>query len=83
MLKKIPLIVFPVLTSLLLVLAYPKFDMGWLAWGALAPLSYYLLQVRSFRAAALGGLGCGFLFYLGILYWIYPTMRSGGVGPAV
>ena len=57
--------------------------MGWLAWGALAPLSYYLLQVRSFRAAALGGLGCGFLFYLGILYWIYPTMRSGGVGPAV
>jgi apolipoprotein N-acyltransferase len=83
MFKKVPLIVFPVLTSVLLVLAYPKFDMGWLAWGALAPLAYYLLKVRTFKAAALGGLGCGFLFYLGILYWIYPTMRAGGVGPAV
>lgn len=81
--KKIPLFIFPVLTSLLLVLAYPKFSFGWLAWVGLAPLSYYLLKVRTFKAAALGGLGCGFLFYLGILYWIYPTMRAGGVGHVV
>ena len=83
MLKKIPLIAFPVLTSLLLVLAYPNFNLGWLAWAALGPLSYYLLKVKSRRAAALGGLVCGALFYAGILYWIYPTMRAGGVGPAV
>jgi apolipoprotein N-acyltransferase len=57
--------------------------MGWVAWGALGPLAYYLLKVKSRGAAALGGLGCGFLFYLGILYWIYPTMRAGGVGPVV
>jgi apolipoprotein N-acyltransferase len=83
MLKKIPLIAFPALTSLLLVLAYPKFDMGWLAWVALGPLAYYLLKVKSRRAAALGGLVCGALFYAGILYWIYPTMRAGGVNPAI
>ena len=81
--KKIPLIVFPILTSLLLVLAYPKFDQGWLAWFALAPLSYYLLKAKRGRDAALGGLVCGAVFYAGILYWIYPTMRAGGVNPAV
>ena len=81
--KKIPLIVFPVLTAVLLVLAYPKFDLGWLAWGALGPLSYFLLKAKDLKTAAAGGLGCGFLSYLGILYWIYPTMRVGGVGPLV
>lgn len=83
MLKKIPLIVFPAITSVLLVLAYPDFNLGWLAWAALGPLVYFLHRARSFREAALGGLGCGFLFYLGILYWIYPTMRAGGVNAAV
>ena len=81
--KKIPLIIFPVLSSVLLVLAYPKFNMGWLAWVALAPLSYYLLKAKKASHAAAGGAACGFLTYLGILYWIYPTMRAGGVGPAV
>ncbi len=35
------------------------------------------------KAALAGGFGAGFLFYLGLLYWIYPTMRAGGVEPAV
>jgi apolipoprotein N-acyltransferase len=83
MLKKIPAAVFPLLTSLLLIFSYPKFDMGWLAWGALGPLSYFIHKVKSRKGAALGGLACGFFFYLGILYWIYPTMRAGGVGPGV
>ncbi|MDA8244999.1 MAG: apolipoprotein N-acyltransferase [Elusimicrobia bacterium] len=79
--KKVTGILLPAATSLLLVLSYPKFDQGWLAWGALAPLAYYLLKSQTFKSAALGGLACGFLSYLGILYWIYPTMRAGGVGP--
>lgn len=83
MLKRIPRIVYPVLTSVLLVLAYPKFDLGWLAWGALGPLGYFLLKEKSPWRAAGGGLLCGTLAYLGILYWIYPTMRAGGVNPAV
>lgn len=83
MLKKFLPNLLPALTSVLLVLSYPKFDMGWLAWGALGPLSYYLLKAKSFKRAALGGMGSGFLFYLGILYWIYPTLRAGGVGPFV
>lgn len=57
--------------------------MGWLAWFALGPLSFYLLKVKTRGAAVGGGLLCGFLAYLGLLYWIYPTMRAGGVNPFV
>ena len=46
-------------------------------------MCYYLLKVKSRRAAALGGLAAGAALYLGVLYWIYPTMRAGGVGPLV
>ncbi len=83
MLKKFPPVLLPVLTALLLILSYPKFNQGWLAWVALAPLSFYILRSRTFKAAAAGGAACGFIFYLGILYWIYPTMRAGGVNPGV
>ena len=79
MLKKIPSALLPFLTALLLILSYPRFDQGWLAWFALAPLSYYILKAKTVKAAAAGGAACGSLFYLGILYWIYPTMRAGGV----
>jgi apolipoprotein N-acyltransferase len=83
MFKKIPLFVFPALTSVLVILAYPKLDIGWLAWFALGPLCYFLIKTKTLRSAAGGGLLCGFLTYLGLLYWIYPTMRAGGVNPAV
>ena len=81
--KKIPTAFLPVLTALLLILSYPKFDQGWLAWLALAPLAYYLVKARTLKTAAAGGLACGFFFYLGILYWLYPTMRVGGVEPVL
>ena len=73
----------PALSAVLLILSYPKFNQGWLAWFALAPLSAYILKSKTLKAAAAGGAACGFLFYLGILYWIYPTMRAGGVNPGV
>lgn len=83
MLKKFAPAFLPVLTALLLVLSYPRFSQGWLAWFALAPLSCHILKSRTLKEAAAGGLACGFLFYLGALYWLYPTMRAGGVGPVV
>ena len=73
----------PILTSLLLVLSYPKFNQGWLAWLALAPLVYSLLSAQTLKTALWRGFVSGFFFYLGLLYWIYPTMRAGQVGPAV
>ena len=73
----------PLLTSLLLVLSYPKFNQGWLAWFALAPLTIAIWKAKNLKQALLAGLKAGFFFYAGILYWIYPTMRAGGVIPAV
>lgn len=83
MLKKFPPALLPFLTALLLILSYPKFNQGWLAWFALAPLSLYILRSKTLKSAVLGAAACGFVFYFGILYWIYPTMRAGGVNPAV
>lgn len=70
----------PALTSLLLVLSYPKFNLGFLAWAALTPLAFSIFKSRSRQEAFLKGTLSGFLFYAGILYWIYFTMRAGGVG---
>ena len=75
--------VLPLLTSILLILSYPRFDQGWLAWFALAPLAAALWRAKEFKQALTAGLTAGFFFYAGILYWIYPTMRAGGVDPAV
>ncbi|MBU2575136.1 MAG: apolipoprotein N-acyltransferase [Elusimicrobia bacterium] len=73
----------PVFTSLLLILSYPKFSQGWLAWFALAPLTVAIWKAKDLKTALLAGFAAGFFFYLGILYWIYPTMRAGGVNVPV
>ncbi|MBI4802802.1 MAG: apolipoprotein N-acyltransferase [Elusimicrobia bacterium] len=78
-----PVVLLPTLTSLLLILSYPKFNQGWLAWFALAPLTVAVWKAKDLKTALLGGLAAGFFFYLGILYWIYPTMRAGGVNVPV
>ena len=73
----------PALTSLLLILSYPKFNQGWLAWFALAPLTLAIWRAKDLKETVLAGLAAGFFFYAGILYWIYPTMRVGGVNAPV
>jgi len=75
--------VLPLLTSALLILSYPRFDQGWLAWFALAPLTAAVWRSKDLKQALSAGLAAGFFFYAGILYWIYPTMRAGGVVPLV
>ena len=77
------LVSLPFFTALLLVFSYPKFNQGWLAWFALAPLTVALWRAKNLKQALMAGLTAGFFFYAGILYWIYPTMRAGGVVPAV
>ena len=72
------LFILPSLTSLLLILSYPKFNLGFLAWFALAPLTVVILKVKNIKSALACGFIAGFFFYLGILYWIYITIRAGG-----
>lgn len=67
------------LTPALLILSYPKANLDFLAWIALAPLTIAILRTKNpGRAAGIGFLS-GTIFHLGLLYWIYSTCRAGGV----
>lgn len=77
------LFILPAFTSLLLILSYPKFNLGFLAWFALAPLTISIWKAKNIKSALIAGLISGFCFYLGILYWIYFTMLAGGVNVGI
>ena len=65
-------------SAVLLILAYPSPDWGWLAWGALVPL-LLAIEDQSPRCAFLLGYGCGFLSFLGILYWLIYVSPVGWI----
>ncbi len=78
-------------TGVLLVLAFPKFSLSFLAWVALAPLLVAvdgaarspLSPWRTMRRAAALGWVAGFVFFGGTLYWIRLVMLDyGGMGQA-
>ena len=77
-LRILPWLALP-LTPVLLVLSYPKFEYNWLAWLALTPFAFFVLRAKKWKSLVSGSFLCGFLSYAGLLYWIYPTMRAGGV----
>ena len=59
-------------------LAFPKWNLGVLAWAALVPLLFALKESGGKRAFGLGFLS-GWAAFCGILYWIVPTFRAAGV----
>lgn len=68
-----------ILSGIALVLAFPPFGAGFLAWGALVPL-FFSLDGASRRTAFLLGSASGFAFYLGTVYWVIHSMYNfGGV----
>ena len=81
--KILSFFLLPFFTSLLLILSYPKFNLGFLAWLALAPLTIAIWKAKNISSALIAGLIAGFCFYAGILYWIYITMIAGGVSSGI
>ncbi len=62
-----------------LVLAFPPFGLGFLAWFALAPLFFALEGEGRLRGFSLG-FASGFVFHLGSVYWVVHSMHNfGGV----
>jgi apolipoprotein N-acyltransferase len=57
------------LSAVLLFLAFPSADLGFLAWVALVPLLLAVAGLKK-RGAFFLGWASGFLFYAGLLYWI-------------
>lgn len=72
-------LVLAALSGGLLVLAFPKADLWAVAFVALIPL-LIALRGAGWRRAALLGFIAGFVFFVGTLYWIAPTVvRYGGL----
>jgi apolipoprotein N-acyltransferase len=66
-----------VISGIFLVLIFPKFNMGFLAWIALVPLFLALKgknPVQSFWFAWISG----FIYFAGVLYWVVNTMINYG-----
>jgi len=67
--RKSAIFALPVASALLATLSFPSFDLGFLAWFALAPLLFALRQGSPPLAAGLGFL-FGALLASGVFYWL-------------
>src|SRR5438105_2241407 len=65
----------------LLILAFPPYDQGWLAWIAPVPLFAALLAPRP--RPGWSGFVAGFVFFLGHLTWMRPFAFEGWIAGAV
>jgi apolipoprotein N-acyltransferase len=65
------------LSGILLVLSFPKFNVEILAWVALVPWLWAIRHKKPLEAAFLGFVA-GFVFFAGLLYWIYVVMTEYG-----
>jgi len=65
--------ILPVISALLLILAFPRFNLGFMAWLALIPLFWFLMESKP-REAFKGGLLFGLTFHLYINYFIIVAL---------
>jgi apolipoprotein N-acyltransferase len=72
-----------ILSGVLTALAFPKFDLFFLAWVSLIPLLFALRRKRASRPFLLG-FAAGFAYYAILLYWI-PDVPAhyGNLAPAL
>lgn len=78
------LYLLPALTGLLLVASFPRADQGYLAWIAFIPQAFFLLRVKSIKAAFGGGFLAGFLEFFALLIWMPPVLAHyGGLSQAL
>ncbi len=64
------------LSAGLLILAFPRTDLWLLAWIGLVPLLYVINGQRPFKAFQISFLS-GFIFFLGVLYWLIHVTSVG------
>lgn len=68
------------LSGFLLILSFPKVDQSYLVWVALIPILYAIEGTRPYRTFLRGWL-CGFVFYIGLIYWIVVVTTTYGKLP--
>ena len=65
------------LSGLLLLFTFPRFDFEILAWGALVPL-FFAIQNQPLARATWLGFGAGMVFYFFGLFWVTNTLTNYG-----
>jgi apolipoprotein N-acyltransferase len=71
----------PLLSGLLLCLAFPKPGLSILAWIALVPLFFIITKAEDKKESFRSGVIFGIAYFGGTLYWIYHSIHYyGGVG---
>jgi apolipoprotein N-acyltransferase len=72
-----PKFILATMSGMLLTLAFPKLDQGWLAWIALIPL-LWSLRDTDVRTGWWLGFWSGLVHGLGLMYWTVYTMNVYG-----
>ncbi len=66
--------ILPILTGILLILAYPPYDLEFLVWISLIPLFYFLINKKiSPKKAFIGGTLAGIVFFGKSFSWVFAT----------
>jgi apolipoprotein N-acyltransferase len=65
-------LILVILSSSLLILSFPKFDLGFFAWVGLLPL-LIAINGKSLKYGFFLSLLCGVLFFMGISHWIFEV----------
>lgn len=65
------------LSAVLLILSFPNINQSYLAWVSLIPILYAVEGKSIYRTFSLGWL-CGFIFYIGLIYWIVVVTTTYG-----
>lgn len=66
-----------IISGILVVLAFPLFDLGFLAWVSMVPLLLSLWGKDSDRAFKTGYV-FGLVYFFGTLYWVYHSINHFG-----
>lgn len=68
--------VLAIISAILLILSFPNLNLSFLVFIGFLPL-FFAIKNKSPRRAFLVSYLCGFLFYLGTLYWLYHVTTFG------
>jgi len=71
------LLLWPVVSALLLTLAFPPVEASWLAYVALVPLLVATVRARTGKDAFVAALAGGLVFFAVNLYWVQPITTAG------
>ncbi len=71
-------LVLPIISSVLLILTFPRFNLEFLAWIALIPL-FFALENKNIKQRFAIGYLFGLIFFSGILYWLIYVTVPGAI----